>query len=86
MCDISQEPPVVETEPTKEFRGREIGGPGAGREVSPARSARVLRFNPLPGGAIAVERALVAAADISKSLLGERIFVGGRRPEVNCIL
>ncbi len=83
-CAVSREAPKCDLEPAKVFKGRVIAGAGACREVSPARSARVLRFNPLSGGAIAIERALVAAADNSKSFLGERIFVGGRRPEGNC--
>lgn len=45
------------------------GGAGAALPGSPARSTRVLRLRELPGGGIAVERALVSDADISNSLL-----------------
>ena len=83
--ETSRGAPVSGVDPARELNGRE-GAAGAGLDVSPARSARVLRFNTLPGGGIAIERALVAAADISNSFLGDRILVGGRMPEVNCVL
>ena len=85
-CETSRRAATFDTDPVRGLREFELGGAGAGLDVSPARSARVFRFNPLTGGAILVWRALVAAADISKSSLGERIFVGGRMPEVNCDL
>ena len=84
--DVSQGGPAFDVGFASVFTGRKLGGAGAGLVVSPARSTRVLRFNPLAGGGIAIFRALVAAADISKSFLGERILLGGRMPEVNCAL
>lgn len=64
-----------------ELKGREVGGAGAALVVSPARPTRVLRFRLFAGSGTAVGRALVAAADISKSFPGERMLLGGRMPE-----
>ena len=36
------------------------------------------------GGGIAAVRALVAEGDISESLPGDKILLGGRKSEVNC--
>ena len=68
--DASRGTPVIDVALTCEFVGFELGGTGAGLAISPARSAKVLRLSVLDGGGIAVERALVAEADISKSLPG----------------
>lgn len=62
--------PAIDVARPYALTGLELGGAGAGLAVSPARSARVFRFKLFPGGSIAVERALVAEADISKSLPG----------------
>ncbi len=62
----------------------ELGGAGLGRLGSPPRSVRVFRFNGFDGGgAMDEERALLAEADISISLPGEGILLGGRRCEGN---
>jgi hypothetical protein len=68
--DVSRRVPVRAVARTYAFAGLKLGGTGASLACSPARSARVLRFNVLPGGCIAVERALVADADISNSFPG----------------
>ena len=67
-----------------EFMGRELEGAEGGFAVSPARSTNVLRGSPLAGGGIPERRALVADADISWSLLGEEILLGGRIWEGYC--
>lgn len=82
--DVSRETPAIDVARTYAVTGLELGGAGAALEVSPARSARVLRFKVFPGGSIAEERALVAEADISNSFPGVGIWLGGRSPEVNC--
>lgn len=68
--EVSRATPARDVALTWALTGLELGGAGVGLEVSPARSANVLRFSPLFGGGSMVERALVAAADISKSLPG----------------
>jgi len=68
--DISRGAPVIAVARTYAFPGLELGGAGLGLVYSPPRSTRVLRFRALTGGGIAVERALVADADISNSLPG----------------
>lgn len=81
----SRETPAIEVALICELTGLELGGAGVGLTGSPARSARVLRLRRLfPGGGMAVERALMAGADISKSFPGVGIWLGGRMPEAYC--
>ena len=83
----SREMPVIDIALALALGRRELGGAGAGLPVgSPARSANVfrLRIFVFCGGGIAVVRAFVAEADISNSLLGDWILLGGRKCEVNC--
>lgn len=68
--EVSRGVPVIVVARTCVFTGLELGAAGAGLAQSPPRSTRVLRFRALPGGGIAVERALVADTDISNSLPG----------------
>ena len=82
--DVSRATPASDVALTWALTGLELGGAGVGLEGSPARSANVLRFRSLFGGGSMVERALVAAADISKSLPGVGIWLGGRSCEANC--
>lgn len=81
--EVSRATPASEVALTWALTGLELGGAGVGLEGSPARSASVLRFLSLFGGGSIVERALVAAADISKSLPGVGIWLGGRNCEAN---
>lgn len=82
--DVSRATPASDVALTWALTSLELGGAGVGLEGSPARSANVLRFRSLFGGGSMVERALVAAADISKSLPGVGIWLGGRSWEANC--
>lgn len=82
--EVSRATPASDVALTWALTGLELGGAGVGLEGSPARSASVLRFLSLLGGGSMVERALVAAADISKSLPGVGIWLGGRSCEANC--
>jgi len=68
--DVSRGTPATPVARTYALTGLELGGTGAALAGSPARSMRVLRLRVLPGGGMAVERVLVADADISHSLLG----------------
>jgi len=68
--DVSREAPAIDVALTNVLAGLELVGAGPCLAVSPARSAKVFRLSALAGGAIAVERALVAEADISKSFPG----------------
>ena len=78
--------PAIDVALTWALTGRELGGAGAVLPVgSPARSANVFRLRVFMfcGGGISIVRAFVAEADISKSLLGDTILLGGRKCEVN---
>lgn len=78
--------PAIDVALTWALTGRELGGAGAGLPVgSPARSANVfrLRIFMFGGGGIAIVRAFVAEADISNSLPGDTILLGGRKCEVS---
>ena len=79
----SRDTPAIDVALTWALTCLELGGAGAGLALSPARSTRVLRFSLFGGGGICVERALVSEADISESLLGDIILLGGRRCEMN---
>lgn len=68
--DVSRGGPAIEVALTQALTGLEPGGAGAGLAVSPARSTRVFRFSGFVGGGIAVERVLIADADMSESLPG----------------
>ena len=57
--------PAAEVALTAALTGRELGGAGAGLDVSPARSVKVLRLRLLGGGSMLLKRALVADAEIS---------------------
>ena len=83
--EVSRGTPAKDVALMCEFIGREPGGGPAGLVVSPARSINVLRGGPLAGGGMEDKRALVAEADISLSLPGEGILLGGRIWEMNCI-
>ena len=83
----SRETPVMDVALKWALIGRELGGAGAGLPLgSPARSAKVFRLWVFVfcGGGIAVVRALVAEADISDSLPGDRILLGKGKCEGNC--
>lgn len=83
----SRETPAIDVALTLELIRRELGGAGADLPLgSPARSAKVFRLRVFVfcGGGIAVVRAFVADADISNSLPGDTILLGGRKCEVNC--
>ena len=68
--EASRAVPLADVVRKNPFDGSLVpGGAGAALPGSPARSTRVLRLRELPGGGIAVERALVSDADISNSLL-----------------
>lgn len=78
--------PAIDVALTWALTGRELGGAGAVLPVgSPARSANVFRLRVFMfcGGGIAIVRAFVAEADISNSLPGDTILLGGRKCEVN---
>lgn len=83
----SRATPAIDVALTWGLARRELGAAGAGLPLgSPARSANVFRFRVLVfcGGAIAVVRAFVDEADISDSLPGDKILLGGRKCEGNC--
>ena len=75
--EFCREIPAIEVGLTVALTGRVPGGPGAGLEVSPARSASVFLFSvPGGGGSILGVRTLLAEADSSASFPGESIRLG----------